>query len=455
MTKRILVADDETGLRRNIISFLERHGHQAFGATSTQEARKLLDQISFHIALIDLRLGDGDGLDLVRYIKARGFQTAVLIMTAYASVESAIEVFRCGACDYLTKPFSLQELGKKIQNIEKFQRLIQQNAFLRQLVHSVAAQTTIVAKSAVMADMMSLVNKVATTPSNVLICGETGVGKELVARLIYELSGCRDGLFVPLNLAAIPDTLVESHLFGHRRGAFTGADGEREGAFRAASGGTLFLDEVGELPMHIQPKLLRVLENREITPLGSDLPEHVDTRVVTATHRDLDALVREGRFRQDLFMRLNMFTIQVPSLRERKEDIPLLAEHLLHRHCKTMGKMISGIEEEALSQLVGCSWRKGNVRELSNVIERAVILCNATHIRIEDLPPEIAGSERNRQSLRLKEAVRQFEQGHIQAVLESVHGSREQAAKILGISVATLYRHLSSSQVSHPASRIS
>ena len=276
----------------------------------------------------------------------------------------------------------------------------------------------------------------------VLICGETGVGKELVAKKIHELSDSGDELFVPLNLAAIPDTLVESHLFGHRRGAFTGADTKRDGAFRAASGGTLFLDEIGELPLHVQPKLLRALENGEITPLGSDLPEQVHTRVITATHRDLESMVKNGSFRQDLFMRLNMFTVQVPPLRERKEDILLLVEHFLRRHCNAIGKTINGVEEEAMPYLIAHEWTGGNVRELSNVIERAVILCSGDYVRIEHLPRELIGSEKNHPSLDLKTAVHQFEHGHIQAVLESVNGNRERAARALGISVATLYRHL-------------
>jgi len=300
-----------------------------------------------------------------------------------------------------------------------------------------------------MANMMSMVEKVAATPSNVLICGETGVGKELVAKQIHDLSACRDELFIPLNIAAIAETLVESHLFGHRRGAFTGADKEREGAFRAASGGTLLLDEIGELPLHIQPKLLRALENREITPLGSDIPEQVNTRVVAATHRDLEAMVRDGSFRQDLYMRLNMFSVRVPALRERKDDIPLLVEHLLRRHCSAVGKIINGIDSKAMSYLTGYGWNKGNVRELSNAIERAVILCDGAYIQVDDLPYDIVGVERNPPTLDLKAAVRNFEHTHIDSILESVDGNRERAAEVLGISVATLYRHLSRFEADH------
>ena len=242
MKEKILVVDDETGLRRNIVCFLERRGHEAIGASSVHEARKILEQTTVDVMLTDLKLGDGDGIELVNHIRDRELDTTVLLMTAFASVESVIETFRCGACDYLIKPFSLQELGKKIENISRYRRLIQQNTYLRQQVQNGAANTRIIASSGIMSNMMSMVEKVAATPSNVLIYGETGVGKELVAKIIHELSACRDELFVPLNIAAIPDTLVESHLFGHRRGAFTGADKEREGAFRAASGGTLLLE---------------------------------------------------------------------------------------------------------------------------------------------------------------------------------------------------------------------
>ena len=449
MTDRILVVDDETGLRRNILCYLERRGYEVFGASSIQEARKLLDQATFDVLLTDLKLGDGDGIKLVNYIRNHEVDTTVLFMTAYASVESAIDAFRCGACDYLIKPFSLEELGNKIENIQRYRRLILQNTFLRQQVQNGAMKTRIIAKSKIMTKMMSMIEKVAATPSNVLICGETGVGKELVAKIIHELSGCGDGLFVPLNLAAIPDTLVESHLFGHRRGAFTGADTKRDGAFRAATNGTLFLDKIGELPLHIQPKLLRALENGEITPLGSDFPEQVNTRVVTATHRDLEMMVRDGSFRQDLYMRLYMFTVQVPPLRERREDTSLLVEHFLHHHCNAIGKTTCGVEDEAMSYLISYSWTRGNARELSNVIERAVILCDGERIRIEDLPHELVGTEQERSSLDLKTAVQKFELGHINTILESVNGNREKAAKVLGISVATLYRHLSRFESGH------
>ena len=451
MRERILVVDDESGLRRNIIRFLERRGLEVHGAASIEEARKLLDKFTFHIMLTDMKLGDCDGLDLVSHINDSEANTAVLFMTAYASVESVIETFRCGACDYLTKPFPLEELGNKIENIQRFKRLIQQNTYLRQQVQNREEKTRIIAWSDVMANMMSMIEKVAVTHSNVLVCGETGTGKELVAKRIHELSAYRNELFVPLNIAAIPETLMESHLFGHRRGAFTGADSKREGAFRVASGGTLFLDEIGELPLHIQPKLLRVLENREITPLGSDIPEQVSTRVVAATHRDLEAMVKDGSFRQDLFMRLNMFTVQVPPLRERKEDIPLLIEHFLQRHCNTIGKITCDLENKAMSHLIAHAWAKGNVRELSNVIERAVILCNDDHIRVEDLPYELVGSKQNHPSLDLKTAIRLFEHGHIHAVLESVNGNRTKAAEVMGISVATLYRHLDSFEPRHSA----
>ena len=449
MTEKILIVDDETGLRRNIVCFLERRGYEAFGASSVHEARKLLEQVTVDVMLTDLKLGDGDGIELVNLIRGRELDITVLLMTAYASVESVIETFRCGACDYLIKPFSLQELGTKLENISRYRRLIQQNTYLRQQVQNSADDTQIIASSGIMANMMSMIEKVAATPSNVLICGETGVGKELVAKKIHELSACRDELFIPLNIAAIPDTLVESHLFGHRRGAFTGADRKREGAFRAASDGTVLLDEVGELPLHTQPKLLRALENGEITPLGSDLPEQVNTRVVAATHRDLEAMVRDGSFRQDLYMRLNMFSVRVPPLRERKEDIPLLVEHLFHRHCKAVGKTIDGIDITAMSSLTGYDWTKGNVRELSNAIERAVILCDGERLQADDLPYDIVGVERGQPSLDLKSAIQKFEHGHINTVLESVNGNREMAADVLGISVATLYRHLSRFEPDH------
>ncbi len=301
-----------------------------------------------------------------------------------------------------------------------------------------------------------MIHKVASATCNVLITGESGTGKELVARTIHSLSPLCDSTFIPLNVAAIPDTLVESHLFGHQRGAFTGADKSREGAFRAAAGGTLFLDEIGDLPLHVQPKLLRALEQKEIMPVGSDTPIIVNTRVLAATHRNLEEMVNAGEFRRDLFMRLNVVIIHIPPLRERMAAIPLLARHFVTRHCRELGKPTLNIDHDAMQCLMSYNWNKGNVRELSNAIERAVILNEGDRITVKDMPAEIRDGgqhtsqnpgdamERSGQhtALNLKEAMSDSERKHIAAVLEIVNGNREDAACMLGISPATLYRHM-------------
>jgi len=441
MAENILIVEDEETLRSNLARYLAGLGHNVRQTDSRQEAMSLLDMESFDIVLTDMRLGDGSGLDLLQEITRLAPFAVTLVMTAYSSTESAVEAFRRGAHDYLVKPISLDELSERINNIAKYRGLVRQNTVLRQEIQRRHNPLNIVSRSRIMADLLQMVRKVAQSASNILVTGESGTGKELVARAIHNLSPNSDAAYIPLNVAAIPDTLVENYLFGHRRGAFTGADRAREGAFRAAADGTLFLDEIGDLPIHVQPKLLRALEEKEILPVGSDRPIHVNTRVVAATHRNLDKMVAEGAFRHDLLMRLNVVEIHIPSLRERPEDIPLLVNHFIREHCNEMGIPIRLIDEEALKCLISHEWRKGNVRELSNVLERAVLLCEDDTIHASDLPADIMEREQ-RTPLALKDAVRKFEFHHVTSVLETVDGNREAAAQLLGVSPATLYRHM-------------
>ncbi len=441
MAENILIVEDEETLRGNLAKYLAGLGHNVRHTASTREAMSLLDNESFDIILTDMRLGDGNGLDLLQEISRVAPFTVTLVMTAYSSTESAVEAFRRGAHDYLVKPISLDELSGRINNIAKYRGLLRQNTVLRQEIQRRHNPLNIVSRSKIMADLLQMVLKVADSASTVLITGESGTGKELIARTVHNQSRNRDAAFIPLNVAAIPDTLVESYLFGHRRGAFTGADRSREGAFRAAADGTLFLDEIGDLPLHLQPKLLRMLEEKEIMPVGSDRPVHVNTRVVTATHRNLDKMVEDGQFRHDLLMRLNVVEIHIPPLRERPEDIPLLVNHFILEHCKEMGAPIKHVDEEAMKALISHQWKKGNVRELSNVLERAVLLCENETIHASDLPVDIRRQEQ-RDPLALKEAVRRFEYRHVTSVLETVDGNREAAAQLLGVSQATLYRHM-------------
>ena len=442
MSERILIVEDEETLRENIATFVAREGHSAASAASGAEAVDHLARQSFDIVVTDIKLGDLDGLELLNRVRSEAPKTVVLMMTAYGSVHSAVEAFRNGAHDYLLKPFSLQELRQKINNIAQYRKLIRENAILREEIQCQHDDFNMVAKSKAISDLKRLVRKVAASRSNLLITGESGTGKELISRAIHNLSPNPDALLVALNVAAIPDTLIESHLFGHERGAFTGAERVRCGAFRKAKGGTLFLDEIGELPLHVQPKLLRALEEKEITPVGADTPLTVDTRIITATHRDLEQMVREGSFRQDLLLRINVLTVHIPPLRERVEDVPPLVSHFVNRFCLELRKPRLHVDNQVMRRLMSYDWRKGNVRELSNVIERAVILSEGDTIRVEDLPAVFQASGTGSTTTDLRNAVKQFEYRHIASVLDSVEGNRELAAHALGISPATLYRHM-------------
>ncbi|MGD8616168.1 MAG: sigma-54 dependent transcriptional regulator [Gammaproteobacteria bacterium] len=441
MAENILIVEDEETLRENLARYLAGLGHNVRHTASTEEATSLIDKESFDIILTDMRLGDGNGLDLLQEISRLAPFAVTMIMTAYSSTESAVAAFRRGAHDYLVKPICLDELSERINNIAKYRGLVRQNTVLRQEIQRRHNPLNIVSRSRIMAQLLQIAGKVAQSASNVLVTGESGTGKELIARAVHDLSPNRDAAFIPLNVAAIPDTLLENYLFGHRRGAFTGADRAREGAFRAAGDGTLFLDEIGDLPIHLQPKLLRALEEKEILPVGSDHPIHVNTRVVAATHRDLDTMVEQGKFRHDLLMRLNVVELHIPPLRERPEDIPLLVNHFILAHCNEMGTPIRHIDEDAMKCLISHEWRKGNVRELSNVLERAVLLCEDETIHSSDLPMDLREDEEHA-PLALKAAVRRFEHQHVASVLETVEGNREAAAQLLGVSSATLYRHM-------------
>ena len=443
MTERILVIEDEETLRRNLVRYLAGLEDSVDESSCGAEAVDLLERHGYDIILSDIVLGDMDGLDVLRRVRALAPETAVLMMTAYGSLDSAIEAFRAGAGDYLLKPFPLEVLESRIRNLIRYQRTIQENADLRAQINRKVGIKAFVRASPVTARLIKQVERVALAPCNVLILGDSGTGKELVARGIHESSARAQGPFVPLNVAAIPEHLLESTLFGHQRGAFTGADRSRVGLFRSAADGTLFLDEIGELSLPLQAKLLRALEEKEIMPVGSDRAIRVDTRVLAATHRNLEAMVKRGTFRQDLLFRLNAVEIRVPSLRERREDIPLLVRHFIERHCRDSGWPPLAISDQAMECLVAYDWSRGNVRELSNAVERAVIFCEGDGIDVDDLPDYVR--ERAAQwGVNLARAVQEFERRHISSVLASVGDDPERAAELLGISRATLYRRIHS-----------
>ena len=432
---RLIVVEDERAQRDVIARALSRRGHVVDAAASGEEALDLLSRGSYSLLVTDLRLPGIDGLALIRRAHELDDEIGLLLTTAYASVESAVEALRLGAHDYLLKPLILEELVTKAENLLSQRELARENARLRRMLQAREGGDEIVAVSPAMREVVAWVKRAAASRATVLITGESGTGKEVVARAIHRQGQVPDEPFLAVSLAAVPEGLVESELFGHERGAFTGAERRREGILRAASRGTVFLDEVAELPPSVQAKLLRAMEAREVQPLGSDRPVPFEARLLAATHRDLAAMVAAGRFREDLYYRLNVVAIHVPPLRERPEDVPALVGQLLARK----GAPAASVTREALVTLCQHPWR-GNVRELANVLERALILAEDGRIEVEHLPLDIRGSAGP--GLGLEEAVARFERSHLSLVLRLCDGSRERAAEALGISAATLYRKL-------------
>jgi DNA-binding NtrC family response regulator len=436
---RVLLVEDERAQREAIAQYLGRGGYDVTAVASGEEALARLGAGSYAVLLTDLRLPGADGLAVVRRARESDEEMGVLLMTAYASVESAIEALRIGAHDYLLKPLILEEVARKVKGLVEHRALVRENARLRRALQQTGGQPDLVALSPAMIAVAEWVRRAAASRATVLVTGETGTGKEIVARGIHERCPERDQPFLAVNLAAVPEGMVESELFGHERGAFTGADRRREGILRAAGTGTVFLDEIADLPLAAQAKLLRALEGHEVQPLGSDATATFEARIVAATNRDLAAEARAGHFREDLYYRLNVLHIHVPPLRERPEDIPGLVTALLERHATRSGTRRPAITPEALRALCVHPWR-GNVRELSNVLERALILADEGRIDLDQLPDDVRESEAPR--LSLPEAVDRFERAHIALVLRLCEGNRERAAEELGVSPATLYRRL-------------
>ncbi len=437
MSERILIVDDEAVLRSNIVRFLRRTGHRVEEAASGEEALERLQEADYAIVITDLKMPGMGGAELLKRIAVQYPETLVLIVTAFASLDSALDALRHGAQDYLLKPLSLEEVTRKVDRLLQFRALELRVRRLRAELHQQFDTGSMVAESSAMRPVMKLLGKAAASRSTVLVEGESGTGKELVARSLHDLSPWSDKDFIAVNLAAQPRDLVDSTLFGHERAAFTGADQRREGVFRAARGGTVFLDEVADLPAEVQVKLLRVLENREVLPLGADKPVPVDFRLVAATNQPLRALVEAGGFREDLYYRLEVLRLALPPLRDRLEDIPPLVEQLLKRF--SQGRPAPRLTNEAMRSLQAHPW-PGNIRELSNVIERAVLLHEGDWIRPEDLSVSSRGSEVA--ITELKPALASFERQHIERVLNQCDGDKTSAAELLGMHLATLYRRI-------------
>ena len=441
MTITILLVEDENQFCKNLTRHLTHRGYEVTAVADGKSALDVIDEKTFDILLSDLRLPDMSGSELILQVLSLSPSTISLLMTAYGTLETAISVFRNGAQDYLLKPFSLQELDEKIEKIISSKQQVIEDIHLRHIIQQLeSSKKDFKGKSADILKINNLIKKIAPTPSTVLVTGESGTGKDVVARAIHRQSLYAEGPFVSLNVSAIPDGLLESYLFGHVKGSFTGASQGREGAFRTANGGTLLLDEIGEMSLDLQPKLLRAVEEQAVLPVGSDTPVKVNLRLITATNRNLEEMVKNGEFREDLFYRLNIVNVHIPPIRERIDDIPILVEHLLGLLREDLQKPILGVDTQVMRYLMQQPW-KGNVREIANVLEHACIFCDGHIIQMEDLPNNNQNNIENEIS-DLNHAVEHFKYRHILSILESVGGNRELAAKDLGLSSATLYRQL-------------
>jgi DNA-binding NtrC family response regulator len=442
----ILLVDDEEKILKALGRALRAAGHEVIETGNPRDALRLLGERSFDVMLVDNVMPQLNGLDLIReYVSStpEGERPQILMMTAHATVESAIEAMKLGALDYLQKPFEIDELLVVVTRAIDHQRLRTEYRYLRSERDEQFDHYGIVGRSRVMEEIIQRAERVAETKSTVLITGETGTGKELIARAIHDRSAQRDMPLIRVNCAAIPESLLESELFGHVRGAFTGAATTKKGKFALADGGTIFLDEIGTMSPALQSKLLRVLQEREFEPLGSERTEKIDVRVIAATNRDLRQMVAEGKFQEDLFYRLNVIPIELPPLRERRDDIPPLVEHFLKKHAQRTGRRIERIDDGVLAQLQQYDW-PGNVRELENVIERAVVLSTGPVItaRTISILGSAAPPSSGLPSLKLRQNIEWVEKETIRRALESARGIKKDAAELMGISQRALSYYL-------------
>jgi two-component system response regulator HydG len=446
--RTILVVDDEPGQRAMLRAVLSAEGYCIAEAEDGAAALAHVEACFYDLVLMDVRMAQLDGMAALKAIKARSPGIPIVLMTAYGTVRDAVEAMKAGAYDYLTKPLDIDELKLTVARGLRHAALEEENARLRALVGQDVEVSAIIGTSAPMQRVFEAIALVAPTEATVLILGESGTGKELVARAIHANSPRRGGPLITVNCAALPETLLESELFGHERGAFTGAAERRIGRFELAHGGTVFLDEIGELTPASQTKLLRVLQSQEFERVGGTKTLKVDVRVLAATNKDLDAAARAGQFREDLLYRLRVFPLTVPPLRERRDDIPLLAEHFLKRYVERHRRQLRGLTPRALDLLVRYDW-PGNVRELEHAIERAVILARGEHVTQAELPPDIRaasgdadGLAHQERSLPVGLTLKEVERELIRKTLEHTGGNRTRAAEVLGISRATLHNKL-------------
>jgi two-component system response regulator HydG len=447
----LLVADDDPGLRESLERTLTREGYRVVLASDGRAALERVQAGGIDLIVTDLRMPGLTGLELLRAAKAIMPDVDVILLTAFGTVEEAVKAMKDGAYDFLTKPFRREQLIKLIDKALERRDLIEQNRALKKQLEDIRAKGQMIGASPSWRRMLTLVEQVADSSATILIQGESGTGKELVARTIHERSARRNGPFVAVNCAALPETLLESELFGYEKGAFTGAAGRKEGRFDLANGGTLFLDEVADLSLVTQPKILRMLQEGEFERLGGTRTLQVDVRILAATNQDLSEMVKDKRFREDLYYRLNVITVRVPPLRERPEDIRVLAQHYLRVYSAKNGRKLDGFTAEALERLEAYAW-PGNVRELENLVERSVLLARKDRIDAEDLPEEVMGVKRPPRDAILEligTPLADVEQRLLDETLRITGGNKTQAAKLLGIDVRTVARKLERREDEH------
>lgn len=442
MAMNILIVDDEKTLRESIQLVLDEEGYQTKTSSDGLEALELIKNEQFDVVITDIKMPNLDGMSLLNQANKISPDTFFIVMTAFASVNTAIDALRQGAYDYLIKPIEFDELTVRLKKLSNYRQLSQENKSLRQHLSSSTGYQNMIGESVAIKKVFNLINQVAVTNSNVLITGKSGTGKELVAKAIHYKSNRKDKIILPVNCGAISENLIESELFGHKKGAFTGAVEDKSGLFKVADGGTLFLDEIGDLPLNMQVKLLRAIEDKKFLPVGGTKTISSDVRIIAATNQNLYEKTLSGEFREDLFYRLNVIEISLPSLNERKDDIPLLVNHFVEKYCNAMGKKILRVDSAAMKALINYSWR-GGVRELENVVERAVIFSEDDTIKVSNLADYIR-KDFNAQKFpdSLKDAIKNFEREHIATVIKNHNFNKEEAAKALSIGLSSLYRKI-------------
>jgi DNA-binding NtrC family response regulator len=443
MKENILIADDEKDIRDSLAIVLQTEGYNCTTVKDGQEALGILEKSDIDVLITDIMMPNVDGLQVLQKATEISPRTIVILITAYASVESAVGALRNGASDYIIKPLDFEEVIFKIKQFLNHRETTVENKYLRSQIDKRFNYDNIVGRSKEMQEVFAMIERISSASSNILITGQTGTGKELVARAIHKNSPRANKPFIPVNCGAIPENLYESEFFGYKKGSFTGATSDHDGLFKSANNGTIFLDEIGDLPEHMQIKLLRVLQEKEIRPIGGNSQIKVDFRLIAATNKNLAEEVQNGNFREDLFYRLNVIEIKLPALKDRKDDIPLLVNHFIKNYNEELKRNIKGVDNQVMKIFLNYEW-KGNLRELENLIERAVLLCEGEYITIKEIPSYIIQKTEipDEVPVNLNEALENYEKSHIIKVLMTTNWNRTEAAKLLGIDFSTLYRKM-------------